>query len=118
MEALGTEVYEEVDIIEDERVTKIDVEENLRITTQSKIQVTLKETSKGKEVEMISIDTKEVDNINDKKEVVIIDDLTQTIAENEDRMVTEKAISIDNKEEIRITAEGGSNKNNKSIAAK
>ena len=54
---MGTEVNEEVDIIDDERVTKIDVEEHLRITPKSKIHITLKETAKVKELEIISVDT-------------------------------------------------------------
>ena len=94
------------------------MEDYLRITTQSKIQLTLKETDKVKEVEMISGDAKEDNNINYNKEGANIDDLNQTIVENEDRTVTEEAISIDNKEEIRTNVEGVSNKNNKSIAAK
>ena len=52
--------------IDVERVTKVDLEEHLRLTTQSKLQITLTETDKVKELEMMSTDTKDVDNINYK----------------------------------------------------
>ena len=54
--------------IDVERVNKVDLEEHLRLTTQSKIKITLTETDKVKELEMISGDTKDVDNINYKNE--------------------------------------------------
>ena len=117
-EALRIEVKEEADIINDEEVTNVDVEEHLRTTAQDKIQITLQETAKVKELEMISVDTIEVDNINGKIVVENIDELTNTIVENEGSIVTEEAISIENKEEIRTNVEGASDINIKSIAAK
>ena len=44
-EDFETEVTEEVDILNDEKVTKVAVNKNLRITTQSKLQLTVKDTS-------------------------------------------------------------------------
>merc|ERR1711957_772361 len=73
-EALRIEVKEEVDIINDEEVTNVDVEEHLGTTAQDKIQITLQETAKVKELEMISVDTIEVDNINGKIVVENIDE--------------------------------------------
>jgi len=65
-EPLGTEVKEIADIIEAEGETKVDVEEDSKNTSQGKIMTSLEETAKVKELENIIVDTKEVDNINDK----------------------------------------------------
>ena len=53
--------------MEGEIIKDIDVsivEEYIRISIQDKIKITLKETVKVKEVKMISIDSKQLDNIN------------------------------------------------------
>ena len=55
-------------IIEAEGETKVDVEEDSKNTSQGKIMTRLEETAKVKELEKVSVDTKEVDNINDKIE--------------------------------------------------
>ena len=56
----------EAAIIDVERVTEVSLKESLRSTTQSKLQITLTETDKVKELEMMSTDTKDVDNTNYK----------------------------------------------------
>ena len=109
--------------MEGEIIKDIDVsnmEECIRIQIQDKIKITLKETVKVKEVKMISIDSKQFDNINQKKEVVNIDEFNRTIIEKEDIIGTEDAISIDNKQDmvIRTNVEEVSNINIKSRAAK
>ena len=108
----------EGEIIKDIDVSN--VEECIRIQIQDKIKITLKETVKVKEVKMISIDSKQFDNINQKKEVVNIDEFNRTIIEKEDIIGTEDAISIDNKQDmvIRTNVEEVSNINIKSRAAK
>ena len=90
------------------------------ITTEGKVQITLKVTAKIEEVKMISVNSKEVDNINNKIEVVSIDEVHKTLDENEDMIGTEEAISIDNKDKmkIRTNVEEVSNLNIKSRAAK
>ena len=90
------------------------------ITTEGKVQITLKVTAKVEEVKMISVDSEEVDNINNKIEVVSIDEVHKTLVENEDMIGTEEAISIDNKDKmkIRTNVEEVSNLNIKSRAAK
>ena len=108
----------EGEIIKDIDVSN--VEECIRIQIQDKIKITLKETVKVKEVKMISIDSKQFDNINQKKEVVNIDEFNRTIIEKKDIIGTEDAISIDNKQDmvIRTNVEEVSNINIKSRAAK
>ena len=66
------------------------------------MKITLKETNKVKEVKMISIDSKKVDNIHNKIKVVNIDEVNKIIVENEDMIGTDEAINIDNKEEMEI----------------
>ena len=51
---------------------------------------------------MISVDSKEVDNINNKIEVVNIDEVNKTIVKKEDMISIEEVISIDNKKEMEI----------------
>ena len=109
--------------IEGEIVEDIDVanvEKYLKITTEGKMKITLKETNKVKEVKMISIDSKKVDNIHNKIKVVNIDEVNKIIVGNEDMIDTDEAISIDNKEEmeIRTNVEEASNLDIKSRATK
>ena len=52
---------------------------------------------------MISVDSKEVDNINNKIEVVNIDEVNKTIVKKEDMISIEEVISIDNKKEMEIS---------------
>ena len=109
--------------MEGEIIKDIDVsivEEYIRISIQDKIKITLKETVKVKEVKMISIDSKQLDNINQKIEVMNIDEFNRTIIEKEDIIGTEDDISIDNKQDmvIRTDVEEVSNINIKSRAAK
>ena len=96
----GTNNKMEGEIVKD--VDVVNMEEHLRITTESKIQTTLKETDKVQEVKMISVDSKEVDNINNKIEVVNIDEVNKTIVKKEDMIGIEEVISIDNKKEMEI----------------
>ena len=96
----GTNNKMEWEIVKD--VDVVNMEEHLRITTESKIQTTLKETDKVQEVKMISVDSKEVDNINNKIEVVNIDEVNKTIVKKEDMISIEEVISIDNKKEMEI----------------
>ena len=51
---------------------------------------------------MISVDSKEVDNINNKIEVVNIDEVNKIIVKKEDMIDIEEVISIDNKKEMEI----------------
>ena len=96
----GTNNKMEGEIVKD--VDVVNMEEHLRITTESKIQTTLKETGKVQEVKMISVDSKEVDNINNKIEVVNIDEVNKTIVKKEDMIGIEEVISIDSKKEMEI----------------
>ena len=52
---------------------------------------------------MISVDSKEVDNINNKIEVVNIDEVNKIIVKKEDMIDIEEVISIDNKKEMEIS---------------
>ena len=65
-EPLGTEVKEIADIIEAEGETKVDVEEDSKNSSQGKTMTSLEEAAKVKELEKIIVDTKDVDNVNDK----------------------------------------------------
>ena len=65
-EPLGNEVKEIADTIEAAGETKVDVEEDSKKTSQRKITTSLEETAKVKELEKIIVDTKYVDNVNDK----------------------------------------------------
>ena len=94
-EALRIEVKEEADIINDEEVTNVDVEEHLRTAAQDKIQITLQETAKVKELEMISVDTIEVDNINGKIEV-------ENMYQSEILGISNEALGTEVKEEADI----------------
>ena len=63
------------------------------ITTEGKIQTILKETTLSKEV----------DNNNNKIDVMNIDEVNKTIVENEDTISIKETISIDNKKEREFT---------------
>ena len=67
---MGNEVKEIVNIIEAEGKTKVDVEEDSKNILQGKIMTSWEETVKVKELEKVNGDTKVVDNINDKIELV------------------------------------------------
>ena len=108
---MGIEVIEKANIIDAEGETKVDVEEDSNITLQCKIMISLEETAKVKELEKISVDTKEIDNINDKMEVANVNESTKTKVIDQDMIITDEAISIDNKDEIRTDVEGDSNIN-------
>ena len=51
---------------------------------------------------MISVDSKEVDNINNKIEYLNIDEVNKIIVKNKDMISSEEAISIDNKKGMKI----------------
>ena len=53
------------------------------------------ETAKVKELEKISVDTKEVDNINDKIELVNVNESTNTKVKDEGMSITNEVSSID-----------------------
>ena len=89
-------------------------DDDLKITSNGKIKVNLIESTKVKELEKISVDMKEVDNVNDQIEVTNADEYTKTTLEDDDRILTEEAISNDNKKEIRADVEGVCNINSKS----
>ena len=69
----------------------------------------LKETAKVKELEKISVDTKEVDNINDKIELINVNESTTTKVKDEGMIITDEVSSIDSKDEIKTNNEGDSN---------
>ena len=96
------------------------LQSNNIIMTEGKIKITLKKTAKVMVVKRISVDSKEVDNISNKIEVVNIDKVNKTIVENEVIIDAEEAININNKEEIetRTSIEEVSNVNIKSRPAK
>ena len=110
-----TSFTEGTDENNDEKVTKVDEEEHLSITNQSKLKIILKDNNKVKEVEMISGDAKDDDNINYNKTVATIADSTQIMMENEDRTVIEEDININNKKKIKTNVDGVSNKINQSL---
>ena len=62
----------------------VDVEEDSKNTSQGKIMTSLEETAKVKELEKISVDTKEVDNINDKIELANVNESTNTKVKDEE----------------------------------
>ena len=82
-------------IIEAEGETKVDVEEDSKNTLQGKIMTSWEETAKVKELEKISIDTKEVDNINDKIELANVNESTNTKVKDEGMSITNEVSSID-----------------------
>ena len=92
---MGNEVKEIVNIIEAEGKTKVDVEEDSKNTLQGKIMTSWEETAKVKELEKISVDTKEVDNINDKIELVNVNESTNTKVKDEGMSITNEVSSID-----------------------
>ena len=69
----------------------------------------LEETAKVKELEKISVDTKEVDNINDKIELANVNKSTNTKVKDEGMIITDEVSSIDSKDEIRTDNEADSN---------
>ena len=87
----------------------VDVEEDSKNTSQGKIMTSLEETAKVKGLEKISVDTKEVDNINDKIELANVNDSTNTKVKDEGMIITDEVSSIDSKDEIKTDNEGDSN---------
>ena len=73
----------------------VDVEEDSKNTSQGKIMTSLEETAKVKELEKISVDTKEVDNINDKIELANVNESTNTKVKDEGMSITNEVSSID-----------------------
>jgi len=106
---LGTEAKEKA-----EEGKMVAEDDDLKITSNGKIKIYLIESTKVKELEKISVDMKEVDNVNDQIEVTNADEYTKTTLEDDDRILTEEAISNDNKKEIRADVEGVCNINSKS----
>ena len=82
-------------VIEAEGETEFDVEEDSKNTLQGKIMTSWEETAKVKELEKISIDTKEVDNINDKIELANVNESTNTKVKDEGMSITNEVSSID-----------------------
>ena len=107
-EPLGNEVKEIVNMIEAEGETKVDVENDLKNTSGKK------ETAKVKELEKISVDTKKVDNINDKIDLDNVNESTNTKGKDEGMNITDEVNSIDSKDEIKTDSEGDSNMSIKS----
>ena len=98
---MGIEVNEKADIIEAEGETKVDGEEDSKITLQGKIMTRLEETAKVKELEKIIVDTKEVDNINDKIELTNVNESTKAKVKDEGMIITDEVSSIDSKDKIK-----------------
>ena len=111
---MGIEVNEKADTIEAEGEIKVDGEEDSKITLQGKIMTRLEETAKFKELEKIIVDTKEVDNINDKIELSNINESTKAKVKDEGMIITDEVSSIDSKNESRNDVERDSNIHNKS----
>ena len=95
-EPLDIEVNGKADIIEAEGETKVDIEEDSKITIQGKITNSLEEIAKVKELERFSVDTKEGDNTNDKIKVSNVKESTKTKVKDEDKITTDEVINIDN----------------------
>ena len=74
----------------------------------------LKETAKVKELEKISVDTKEVDNINVKIELINENEYTKIKVKYDVMIITDAVSSIDSKDESRNDVERDSNIHNKS----
>ena len=74
----------------------------------------LKETAKVKELEKISVDTKEVDNINVKIEPINENEYTKIKVKYDEMIITDAVSSIDSKDESRNDVERDSNIHNKS----
>ena len=101
---MGNEVKNKAGIIEVERETKVDVEEDSKKTSRRKIMTSLEETAKVKDLEKISVDTKEVDKI----ELANVNDSTNTKVKDEGMIITDEVSSIDSKDEIKTDNEGDS----------
>jgi len=67
-EALGSETREKIDRIDAEEEKKIIEDDDLKITSNGEIKINLMESTKVKGLEKISVDIKEVDNMNDQIE--------------------------------------------------
>ena len=108
-EPLGNEVKEIADTIEAAGETKVDVEEDSKKTSQRKITTSLEETVTVKDLEKIIVDTKEVNNINDKIEPANVNEFIKTKVKDEGMIITDEVSSIDSKDEIRTDNEADSN---------
>ena len=102
---MGNDVKEIDNIIKAEGKTKVDVEEESKNTSQGKIITNREEIVKVKELEKINVDTKVVDNINDKIELANVNESTNTKVKDEGMEIN----SIDSKDEIKSNNEGDSN---------
>ena len=69
----------------------------------------LEETAKVKDLEKIIVDTKEVDNTNDKIELSNVNESTKAKVKDEGMIITDETSSIDSKDEIKTDNEGDSN---------
>ena len=69
----------------------------------------LEETAKVKELEKIIVDTKEVNNINDKIEPANVNEFIKTKVKDEGMIITDEVNSIESKDEIKTDNEGDSN---------
>ena len=72
------------------------------------------ETTKVKELEKITVDTKEVDIINDKIELDNVNETSKIKVKDEGMIITDEVSSIDSKDENRNDVERDSNIHNKS----
>ena len=100
---MGNKVKEIADIIEAEGKTKIGEEEDSKNTSQGKIITSLEETAKVKELEKIIVDTKEVNNINDKIEPANVNEFIKTKVKDEGMIITDEVNSIRVKMKSRLT---------------
>jgi len=108
-EPLRTEVKKKTDIMEAEGETKYDVEEYSKSTSKGKIMSNLEETAKVKELEKISVHTKEVDDLNFKIELDNVNESTKAKVKDEGMIISDEVSSIDSKDEIKNDNEGDSN---------
>merc|ERR1712238_11770 len=65
--------------------------------------------AKVKELLKITVDTKEVENINDKIELANVNESTKAKVKDEGMIITDEVRSIDSKDEIKTDNEGDSN---------
>ena len=69
----------------------------------------LEETAKVKDLKKISVEIKEVDNINDKIELAKVNESTNTKVKDEGMIAIDGVSSIDSKDEIKTDNEADSN---------
>ena len=69
----------------------------------------VEETAKVKELEKSSVDTKEVDNMNNKIILANVNESTNTKVKDERMIIIDEVNSIDSKYEIKTEIEGDNN---------